>query len=136
MIAGLALSLPEGVSEEVLVIGLGLFLLIAVVALCALIFLGRRRQADEIREIVIALEEMRSGRMRSRPEIGRRSAMSLVADSVQRLGQDMNVHAGELDRSRERITVLEQAVPDTAIITTDHDGNIRTVNGNACDLFG
>ena len=136
MIAGLALALPEGVNEDVLVTGLGLFLLFAVVALCALLFLGRRRQADEIREIVIALEEMRSGRLRSRPEIGRRSAMSLVADSVQRLGQDMNVHAAELERSRERITVLEQAVPDTAIITTDHDGNIRTVNGNACDLFG
>ncbi len=135
MIAGLAFALPEGMNEDLLVV-LGLFLLVFAVAVFALYTLGRRRQADEIREVVVALEEMRSGRLRNRPEIGRRSAMSLVADSVQRLAQDININTTELARARERIAVLEQAVPDTAIITTDHDGNIRTVNGNACDLFG
>ncbi len=130
------ISLPEGIDANLLGGALFLFLLFLVCALFALILLARRRQSLEVREIVLALEDLRSGRLHHRPAVARRSGLSMIADSVQRLSQDILVMKGELQKSREQVEILEQAIPEMAIITTDPDGQIRTMNDTTCSMFG
>ena len=132
----LGITLPEGIDSSVVSGVMFLFLLFLVCALFALILMARRRQSHEAREIVLALEDLRSGRLKHKPDVGDRSGLSLVADSVQRLSQDILVLNGELQKTRDRADILEQAAPDMAIVTTDPDGQIRTFNDSACDLFG
>ncbi len=116
------------------VIGVALLALVAV--LFALLLLGRRQLIRDVREIVTALEQMRSGRHLHRPDVPARSPVSLVADAVNRLGQDVGVRLADADSAGARLRALYDAAPDTAVLTTDLEGVVRTFNEAAERLFG
>jgi PAS domain S-box-containing protein len=124
--------------------GSGLTVLIAValgslvlcVVLLALFVSGRRRLARSVREIVGVLEEMRSGPTRRRAEIERDSPLNLVADAMIRLRQDMDGRLQDARNAAERLRAVQDAVRDSAVITTDTDGDIRSFSIGASTLFG
>jgi len=60
----------------------------------------------------------------------------VVADSVNRLGLDLHVRWSEADSAGERWRALSDAAQDTAILTTDTDGDVRSFSAGASRLFG
>jgi PAS domain S-box-containing protein len=113
---------------------------LGLLVLCALLFvfslMSRRRLVHEIREIVLVLEELRAGRSRRRAEAGADSPLALVADAVNRLRQDVEARLHDADNAAERLRAVLDAVRDSAVITTDMDGDIRTFSPGATALFG
>jgi PAS domain S-box-containing protein len=132
-----ALSLLDSESE---VIWLGL-VAVAVMALASVVIsviaLARRgRRERDVRELVLSLEEMRSGKHRRRPDVSARSTLSLVADAVNRLGQDMSVGWSEYETSSARLEALLQADSDAGVVVTDGEMTIRSFSPGAASLFG
>ena len=68
-----------------------LLLLSVVLVLVMVIFRSRRRERSELREIVLALEEMREGRLRRKPTAEGGSPVAVVAPAGQR-------HVGQVDQ--------------------------------------
>jgi len=97
---------------------------------------SRRRWSEDIREVVVGLEDLRSGKTRQRVEIQPHSPLSLVADATNRLAQDLQVRLGESANTSERLRLVMDAFKDSAIITTDLDGDIRTFSAGAEHLLG
>ena len=97
---------------------------------------GRRRFQDDARSIVQALEELRSGRGHGRAETRSGTALGVVADAVQRLGVEMHNTWSEAETAAERWRAVTDAERDTAIVTTDTDGDIRSFSTGAVSLTG
>jgi len=112
-------------------LGLGVAIVVGAVALS-----GRRRLAREAREVVRALEELRMGRVKERPEMAAGSPLAVVADAVQRLGSDLVGRRAEADAAAERWRSVSDAIRDTAILTTDTDGDVRSFSLGAAQLTG
>lgn len=98
--------------------------------------LARRRLAREVREIVAALEELRTGEGRLAPLVHRASPLGLVADAVSRLGHDVRQRLDEAQAAGERWRALGDAAAQAAIVTTDADGDIQSFSAGAEELFG
>jgi PAS domain S-box-containing protein len=129
------IALLEGGGATVAVlVGSGLIVLVALLTAVAL--LARRSKAKEIREIVLALEALRSGRGGGAPDVDPRSPLALVADATQRLGQDLAVWWGEAEGAADRLQVVLDAVRDQGIFITDTDGDLRSFSTGASALFG
>jgi len=116
------------------------FVLVAIVlgaALTAafLIALSRRRRKDA-REIVVLLEEMRSGRARTRLDLDPRSPFAPVAESANRLAQDLGVRWSRAETASEGFFALQEAARGYAVIATDADGDLRSLSPGAGQLFG
>lgn len=121
--------------EQLAVVLLGaVFLLAAMIV--ALLWSGRRQAQREVRELVVAIEEMRSGCAGTGPDVTARSELALVADAVRRLGQDLSARTVDVERARGRLRAVLDAAPDTAVVTTDLDGVIESVNEVAEEMFG
>ena len=97
---------------------------------------GRRRFREELRSIVQAVEELRSGQGRGHSELLRGSRLALVADAVNRLGIDLHNAWSEAETSAQRWRAVTDATQDTAIITTDTDGDVRSFSAGASRLLG
>lgn len=108
-----------------------MFVLVVIIVL-----LSRRRLDAEVRSIVEALEGLRSGAAGDRPDVSATSAMGLVADAVQRLGVELRGRQADAEGDAERWRALTDATRDTAIVTTDTDGDIRSFSSGACRLLG
>jgi PAS domain S-box-containing protein len=134
----LTAALPEIVSE----LGLGPLvfgaaLLLAVLGLLISVAVrGRRRYRSDVRAIVQVLEELRSGRGHGHTELRSGSRLALVADAVHRLGLDLHNTWSEAESAAERWRAVTDATRDTAIITTDTDGDIRSFSAGASRLTG
>ena len=73
-------GLLSGDAVFVALVALGTLVVLAM--LFALVLLARRRLDAEVREVVRALEDLRSGVVRRRPAVDPRSPMVLVADAL------------------------------------------------------
>jgi len=125
------------IDGSVLVAGLVVILVLLAAALVISVRIGsRRRWSEDIREVVVGLEDLRSGKTRQRVEIQPHSPLSLVADATNRLAQDLQVRLGESANTSERLRLVMDAFKDSAIITTDLDGDIRTFSAGAEHLLG
>jgi PAS domain S-box-containing protein len=113
----------------------GLLLVVLIVAIVVAVARGIRFR-DELRSIVQALEQLRSGRGRGHTEVSDGSRLGLLADAVQRLGVDLHSSWTEAETAAERWRALSDATRDTAIITTDTDGDIRSFSAGATALTG
>jgi PAS domain S-box-containing protein len=127
---------PDPSLVLVLLVSVGV-LLAALAALAAWTLRTRRRAAQEVRLLVQALEELRSGRTRAgRPELAQASPLGLVADAVQRLGHEWHARLSEAETASARWAALGEATWDTAIVTTDTDGDIQSFSTGASRLLG
>jgi PAS domain S-box-containing protein len=133
-----AFSVPEIVSAlGPTNLALGALVLIAIVVVMAAAWArSRRRLRQDVRSIVQALEELRSGRGRGHTELEARSRIALVADAVRRLGVELHSTWSEAETAAERWRAVTDATRDTAIITTDTDGDIRSFSAGASQLTG
>jgi PAS domain S-box-containing protein len=115
----------------------GSAVVIALVVIVAVAYArSRRRLLQDVRSVVQAVEELRSGRGRGHTELGERSRIGLVADAVRRLGVDLHSTWSEAETAAERWRAVTDATRDTAIITTDTDGDIRSFSAGASQLTG
>ena len=110
-------------------------ILTALLTVAIVIALSRRRRKD-VQEIVLLLEEMRSGRVRSRLDLDPRSPFAPIAESANRLGQDLGVRWSRAETANEGFFALQEAARGYAVIATDQDGDVRAFSPGAGQLFG
>jgi len=101
-----------------------------------LLALVRRGRSNESQEIVRLLEEMRSGSARGRAEVDTRSLFAPIAESANRLAQDLGAYISREETAREGFQALQEAARGYAVITTDADGDLRAVSAGSSALFG
>ncbi len=123
-------------SADVAAIGVGVVLLLVVALLFALLLLSRRQHREALAQITLAIEELRSGRLRTRPEVDPRSPFKGLADSVARLAQDLGGRLGDVARTGTKLETLLEMAHEYVLVTTDVDGDIRAVAGRTEGLFG
>jgi PAS domain S-box-containing protein len=104
-------------------------------AIAIVVALSRRRH-KEMREIVVMLEEMRAGKARSRLDVDPRSPFAPIAESANRLGQDLGVRWSRAETAKEGFFALQEAARGYAVIATDADGDIRAFSPGAGQMFG
>lgn len=109
--------------------------LIAALAAATVIALTRKRRKDA-QEVVLLLEEMRSGRARTRLDLDPRSPFASIAESANRLAQDLGVRWSKAESASESFTALQEAARGYAVIATDADGDLRSLSPGAVALFG
>lgn len=119
-----------------LVLMLSAVALVSSLAAAVLIMLAKRGRQKEAREIVVRLEEMRSGRARVRLDLDPRSPFAPIAESVNRLGQDLSVQWSRAETANEGFHALQEAARDYAVIATDADGDLRAFSPGAGQMFG
>jgi len=122
--------------DRVLIVLVGVGLLLAFALLFSILLTSRRRLSQEIREIVAALEELRRGPTRRKPELPPNSPLAVVGDAIARLGQDLHVRATEAGETSERLEGVLEAFRQGAMITADLDGDVRTLSDGALALLG
>jgi len=128
-----AVNLSELPATIVLVVSA--VLLTASLTAAIVVALSRRRQKDA-QEIVVLLEEMRSGRVRTRLDLDARSPFASIAESANRLGQDLGVKWSRAESANEAFDALQDAARGYAVIATDVDGDLRGFSTGAGQLFG
>jgi len=106
-------------------------------ALTAALLIGlSRRRGKDVKDIVLLLEEMRSGRARARVELDPRSPFAPIAESANRLAQDLHVRWSRAETASEGFYALQEAARGYAVIATDADGDLRSLSPGAATLFG
>jgi len=113
-----------------------LLILLAAALFISVRLVSRRRWSEDIREVVVTLEELRSGKTRRKAEVEAHSPLTIVADAVNRLGQDLQVRLGESASAGERLKLVMEAFKDSAIVTTDMDGDVRSFSSGAETMLG
>ncbi len=125
--------LPELPATLVLLVSA--VLLTASLTVAIVVALSRRRQKDA-QEIVLLLEQMRSGRVRTRLDLDARSPFASIAESANRLGQDLGVMWSRAENANEAFDALQDAARGYAVIATDVDGDLRGFSSGAGQQFG
>ncbi len=118
-----------------IVLVVSVVLLTASLTAAIVVALSRRRQKDA-QEIVSLLEQMRSGRVRTRLDLDARSPFASIAESANRLGQDLGVKWSRAENANEAFDALQDAARGYAVIATDVDGDLRGFSTGAGQLFG
>ena len=111
-----AALLPADGDTITVLVGTGLLVLVSI--LFALLLLTRRHQKRELREMVVVLEDLRSGHLRRRLDVDPRSSMALMSDAVNRLAQDLTVQWGDAERAKEQLRAFLDAARDVGVIST------------------
>ena len=78
-----------------------------IAALFAMWLMGRRGRINEIREIVSGLSELRGGQASHPIQIDPGSPLAMIADAINRLGQDIGVRWRESESSAERLRAVD-----------------------------
>ncbi|HEX6851506.1 MAG TPA: PAS domain S-box protein [Candidatus Polarisedimenticolaceae bacterium] len=97
---------------------------------------ARVRQRRDLRDIVAAIEEIRSGKTRSRVELEPGSELALVADAVNRLGQDVGIRLQQAEHADDGLRAILETAREYAVLATDPDWDIRALGGGAPTMFG
>ena len=118
-----------------IVLVVSVVLLTASLTVAIVVALSRRRQ-KEAQSIVLILEQMRSGRVRTRLDLDARSPFASIAESANRLGQDLGVRWSRAETATEGFYALQEAARGYVVIATDADGDLRTLSPGAGQLFG
>jgi len=118
-----------------IVLVVSVVLLTASLTAAIVVALSRRRQKDA-QEIVLLLEQMRSGRVRTRIDLDARSPFASIAESANRLGQDLGVKWSRAENANEAFDALQDAARGYGVIATDVDGDLRGFSSGAGQLFG
>lgn len=125
---------PDGITTLVVLVAMGLVFLVALLA--SMLVLGRRQQGREVRELAVALEELRSGQMRRRPVIDEHSPLAVVSDALQRLGQDLSVRWRQAEGADSKLRAVLDGAREIAVVTTDPDWDVTGFSPEASALLG
>ncbi len=123
-----------GDTSTLVVVAMGLFFLVAL--LVSMLVLGRRQQGREVRELAIAVEELRSGHIRRRPVIDEHSPLAMLSDALQRLGQDLSIRWREAEGANVKLRAVLDGASEIAVVATDPDWDVVGFRGGASSLFG
>ena len=115
---------------------LAVIVAVAAAGAMGLLLAARRGSRRETQEIIRVLEERRGGRPRGRLDIEPRSPYAPIADSVNRLGQDLAVRWMRTEAAGEAFHALQEAARGFGVVATDGDGDLRIVSPGAVALFG
>jgi PAS domain S-box-containing protein len=74
--------------------------------------------------------------VRSRLDLDPRSPFAPIAESANRLGQDLGVKWSRAETANEGFFALQEAARGYAVIATDADGDVRAFSPGAGQLFG
>jgi PAS domain S-box-containing protein len=127
-------GLLAGNAGLLFVLGVGLTAL--AVLLFLLLLLSRRQQRRDMREVVLAVESLRTGRAARPAELDPRSPFVVLADAVNMLGQDLAARAVEAEGRGEGFRALQDAARDLAVVTADADFDLRGLSAGAAALLG
>jgi PAS domain S-box-containing protein len=108
---------------------------VAVLAASLAVAVSRRRRKDAD-DIVLHLEDLRSGKPRTRLEVDPRSPFASIAESANRLGQDLGLRWQKAEAANEGFFALQEAARGYAVIATDADGDLRALSPGAGSMFG
>jgi len=117
-----------------LVVGAGMLAL--ALLLFVLLLLSRRQLRRDLRELVIGLEDLRTGDVRRRVEVSEGSPLVLAADAVNRLAATLGERGAEAESSREKLRTMLDTAGDHAVVATGAQGEIRAFSPGATLLFG
>jgi PAS domain S-box-containing protein len=120
----------------ILAILVGGGLLALALLLFALLLLSRRQLRRDLREIVVSLEDLRTGDTQRRAEVSAGSPLVLVADAVNRLAGTLQDRSAEAASSREKLRALLDTAGDHAVVAAGAQGEIRAFSPGAAALFG
>lgn len=102
----------------------------------AIVLVNLRQRRREVREIVASIEDLRSGKMKRRVDLDARSQLSLVADALNRLGQEMGARLTAAEHADAGLRAMLEAARDYAVVVADADWDVRTFGAEAATLFG
>jgi len=128
-------SFPPDLSATILTVLAGLLVLAGLIA-AALAVVARGSRSREARELVRLLEELRAGHSRGRVEVDPRSPFAPIADSANRLAQDLSVRTVGAAAAREGFEALQDVARGYAVFNTDPDGDLLGASAGAQQLFG
>jgi len=117
-----------------LVVGAGMLALGLI--LFVLLLMSRRQLRRDLRELVIGLEDLRTGDVRRRVEVSEGSPLVLAADAVNRLATTLGERGAEAESSREKLRAMLDTAGDHAVVATGPQGEIRAFSPGAALLFG
>ena len=123
-----------GAPTLALVVGAGMLAL--ALLLFVLLLMSRRQLRRDLREIVIGLEDLRTGDVRRRVEVSEGSPLVLAADAVNRLASTLGERGAEAESSREKLRAMLDTAGDHAVVATGAQGEIRAFSPGAALLFG
>jgi PAS domain S-box-containing protein len=118
-----------------IVLVVSVVLLTASITVAIVVALSRRRLKDAD-DIVTVLEEIRSGRVRTRLDLDARSPFAAIAEAANQLGQALGVRWSRAENATEAFHALQEAASGYAVIATDADGDLRAVSPGVGPLFG
>jgi PAS domain S-box-containing protein len=104
--------------------------------LFVLLLMSRRQLRRDLREIVISIEDLRTGDTRRRAEVSEGSPLVLAADAVNRLAGTLGERGAEAASSREKLRALLDTAGDHAVVATGAQAEIRAFSPGAALLFG
>lgn len=122
--------------SPILAILVGAGLLALALLLFVLLLLSRRQLRRDLREIVVALEDLRTGDTRRRAEVSAGSPLVLVSDAVNRLAGTLGERSAEVASSRQKLRALLDTAGDHAVVAAGAQGEIRAFSPGAGSLFG
>jgi PAS domain S-box-containing protein len=128
-------SFPPDLAATVLVVLAGLLILAGLVA-AGLAIAARGSRSRETRELVRLLEELRAGHSRGRVDVDPRSPIAPIADSANRLAQDLGVRTVGAAAAREGFDALQDVARGYAVFNTGPDGDLLGASAGAQQLFG
>ena len=121
---------------EAVLLALGALLAVAAIVAGLLSLSARRGRGREAREIVRLIEEMRGGHSRGRVDLDPRSPFAPIADSVNRLAQDLGMRTVGAAAAREGFDALQEVARGYAVFNTDADGDLLGASSGAIQIFG
>jgi len=119
-----------------LALAVGAGMLALALLLFVLLLMSRRQLRRDLREIVIGLEDLRTGDVRRRVEVSEGSPLVLAADAVNRLATTLGERGAEAESSREKLRAMLDTAGDHAVVATGAQGEIRAFSPGAGLLFG
>lgn len=135
-LAFVAWPVELGGEAAVAAIVVGVAVLVVVALLFAVLLLSRRQQRQTLAELTLALEELRSGKLRTRPDVDARSPFRPLADAVVRLGHDLGSRLADPGRAGPKLDALLDLARNHVLLTTDADGDIRAASGHTEAVLG
>lgn len=104
--------------------------------LAALVLVSRRQLRRDLHEIGRTLEDLHAGRRGRKAVVGPGSSVAYLAESVNRIADDLDARGRDGGGADERLRAVLDAARDQAFMVTDGDLDVRSFSAGAIALLG